>query len=131
MFAYHATSPRSVSSIARNGIEPRRQPVSHRGERRSTSVPSVYFAVTPQHAHIWGPVLLRFPWPDDAEADPYSDTIILPDGEVVESQWLSREWVEPEAIDLMTQTGWHRLTEMPDLLLRKSSWMKPKKPKKR
>jgi len=106
-YAYHATTASALDRIRKDGLAPQRQPLAHRGEQRATSEPALFFAVSAAAASVWGPVVLRFPWPDDDEIhpDPYSDTVMLPGGEIVESQWYGRVVVPPQQIEVLSGTA--------------------------
>jgi len=106
MYAYHATTKQRLPSIRRNGLVPR--PQEQPDEQRGTDDPAVFFSISPQHALVWGSVILRFPWPEEAEPDPYSDTTIYR-GEVLETNWFTTEAIAPETIDVWRNAAWHPL----------------------
>jgi hypothetical protein len=99
MWAYHATTPAALRTILRQGLRPQRQPAQHRGEARGVTRPAIFFAPTRDLAAVWGPVVVRFPWPDEAYEDPYSDATIV-DGEVVATHYYSFEAVPARAVEL-------------------------------
>lgn len=105
MWAYHATSPKALSQISKRGLEPRAQPRRHQGEARAIDRPAIFFAPTRDHAGVWGPVVVRFPWPDEAYEDPYSDSTLV-DGEVVASHYYSFEPVPADTIEVYEKGRW-------------------------
>lgn len=88
VWAYHATDRRGAAGIRRRGLE-LRNASSQRGETRGVRGRAVFFSPTPALASVWGDVIFRFPWPEDAQEDPYSDATMV-DGEVVATNWYSR-----------------------------------------
>jgi hypothetical protein len=104
MWAYHATTPTALRTIMRQGLRPQRQPAKHRGEARGTARPAIFFAPSRDLAAVWGPVVVRFPWPDEAYEDPYSDSTLV-DGEVVATHYYSFEAVPARAIELVPPAG--------------------------
>lgn len=109
-WVYHATTSRALDAIRVHGLVPRRQPKKHRSEKRGTRDAVVFFAIKEDGASIWGPVLLRFPFPDEAEPDPYSDTTYVTGYGAVETNWYTREHIPPETIQVKTASGWTSLT---------------------
>ena len=105
-WVFHATTERSLPSIRRQGLVPRTQPRGHRGEKRVTKRAVIFFAVRLDLAKSWGPIVLRFPWPEDSEPDQYGDTVYTSEYGVVESNWYTRDAVPPEQIEVMTKEGW-------------------------
>lgn len=105
LWAYHATTPTSLVQIRRRGLQPRAQPKQHRGEARATSRPAIFFAPTHEHARVWGPVILRFPWPDESYEDPYSDSTLV-DGEVMATHHYAFESVPPTRIEEFVRGRW-------------------------
>jgi hypothetical protein len=99
-WGYHATTIQSLPAILRDGLQPRRQPRRHAGEARSTRDAVIYFSPTADLAQHWGEVVLRFPFPDNAEPDPYSDTLLLEDGSITESGWVSRDPISPDRLQV-------------------------------
>lgn len=105
-WVFHATTERALPSIQRKGLLPRTQPREHRGEKRVTRSAVIFFAVRPDLAKSWGPIVLRFPWPEESEPDEYGDTVYTTEYGVVESNWYTRDAVSPEQIEVMTKEGW-------------------------
>jgi hypothetical protein len=102
--AFHTTSFWRLHAIVLHGIAPQNpqydeQPVG------------IYFCPCPDYALEWNKVLLRFPWPEDAEEDPLGESRVLL-GEVTCSGWYSRRVVPPEDVEVWTVDGWVPLVEM-------------------
>lgn len=108
IWAYHATSKKALPSIMKHGLDARRQPRRHRGEDRCYDGDALFFSPAERFAGVWGDVMLRFPWPDEAYEDEYSDMTIV-DGEVLASNWYMTDGVEPAQIQVKTATGWKPL----------------------
>ena len=108
MWAYHATALPVLAKIKRQGFQPRAQPRRHRGEARATTRPAIFFAPSRDLAAVWGPVVVRFPWPDEAYEDPYSDMTIV-DGEVVATHYYSFEAISPDRIEVFVNGRWRAL----------------------
>jgi hypothetical protein len=108
IWAYHGTSPEAAQRIRIRGLIPRKQPRRHRGEMRATDAPAIFFAPTADLARVWGPVVLRFPWPEDAHEDSYSDTTIV-DGEVVATGYYTTDPVPRHALQVFADARWRDL----------------------
>ena len=110
-WVYHGTTKEALPGIRKNGLVPRGQPRKHRGEPRATDEDVIFFSVKEDAAKTWGPVVLRFPWPSDSDPDEYGDTTYTDEYGVVESNWYTREWIPPKAIQIKTSRGWRKLAE--------------------
>lgn len=108
MWAYHATTRPALVKITRQGLQPRAQPRRHRGEARATTRPAIFFAPSRDLAAVWGPIVVRFPWPEEAYEDPYSDITIV-DGEVVATHYYSFEPVPTHMIEVLVNGRWRAL----------------------
>ena len=103
-WAYHATDQAALPRILRSGLLPR-QKSRQRGEECGVSGPAVFFCPKDQWALHWNNVLLRFPWPDDAEEDPYGDTML--DGpHLIYTNWFSRQSVPAKQIEIQQRGQW-------------------------
>lgn len=100
-FAYHATTRDALPKIKRDGLEPK-PPTAVENES------GLYFAPSVDHAKVYGSVVLRFPWPDDAEEDWYGDTVFV-DGDWVRSSYYTMDSISPDVIDVQTKNGWKPL----------------------
>jgi hypothetical protein len=109
-WAYHATTLDALAGILRGGLRPRCQLRRHADEERCVPSAVIFFSPTADLARTWGPVVLRFPFPDQALVDDYSDTLLLEDGRILESGWYSRRRIPPEAIEVRGSQGWHPLS---------------------
>jgi hypothetical protein len=107
-YGYHGTTLKNIPIIKRNGLIP--SIGAHEDEERGVDEPAIFFSVKPTGALIWGPILLRFPWPAEAYEDPYGDTIVLC-GEVVATNWWTPELIEPEDIEIWYRKKWRKLVK--------------------
>jgi hypothetical protein len=105
IWAYHATTLEGLVQIRKRGLQPRAQPKQHRGEARATSRPAIFFAPTYEHARVWGPTIVRFPWPDASYEDPYSDSTLV-DGEVIATHHYAFESVPPARVEEFVDGSW-------------------------
>jgi hypothetical protein len=108
-YAYHATRKSNLASIRKLGLVPSVQTSEHAGEDRATEEPVVFFSPTEDHARVWGEVVLRFPWPDEYEDDPYSDTTWVDGIGVVATNMFTFEPVAPAAIEVRSGKTWKPL----------------------
>lgn len=108
-YVYHATRKSNLPSIRKNGLVPSGQPPEHSDEQRGTDEAVVFFAPTEDHARVWGEVVLRFPWPDDYEDDPYSDTTWVKGIGVVASAMFTWEAIPPGLIEVRSGKSWKPL----------------------
>jgi len=108
-WVYHATTPSALAHVRREGLVPRKQPKKHRREERATSDPVIFFAIKEDGARIWGPVLLRFPFPEEATPDPYTDTTYVSGVGAIEMNWYTYEAIPPDEIEVKTAKGWVQL----------------------
>lgn len=105
-FAYHITAHAAVPSIAKRGLIPR-----FSGARFSDDDPyDGYLFFTDEEDYVplpsvFGDTLLRFPWP--ASSDRYVNQF----GRVIANQFVTRETIPPETIELRTPSRWVRLTD--------------------
>lgn len=95
-WAYHATYPDWMPTIARIGIVPRRQPASHSSEQRGASRAAVFFCKTADDAAAWNGTILRFSWPEMWGRDPYGEG---------HNCWTDR-WIPPELLEVETDGKW-------------------------
>lgn len=107
-WAYHSTSRRRLPSIRRRGLIPQRQPPEHSDEQRGALGTVIFFSPTRQLAEEWGEVLLRFPWPEDAQEDPYGDAFLLR-GSLTYSNWYTESPVPLEEIEFYDRGVWRQL----------------------
>jgi hypothetical protein len=108
-WVYHGTTSRALPNIRKEGLVPRKQPRKHRGEKRATDEPVIFFTIKADSANYWGPVVLRFPWPDESEPDLYGDTTYTKEYGAIETNWYTGRWVPPEQIEMKTPKGWQAL----------------------
>lgn len=94
-FVYHDTTLEDLRIIQNEGLVPQEQ--RQTDEDRVDDEPHTFFSVKP--LGYWGPVTVRFPWPDRAEPDPYGDSTIV-HGEALEMNWYTDEDIPPESIDV-------------------------------
>jgi hypothetical protein len=108
-FVYHGTTKKDLPAIKKNGLMPK--PQKHRDEKRGVDPDeaALFFTVTPEKASHWGNVILRFPWPVEAEEDPYGETFIHTDGKAYYDNWYTFEAPAPETIEMWDGRKWKRL----------------------
>jgi GNAT superfamily N-acetyltransferase len=98
-WAYHATREVNLPKISRLGLEPRRpfgmphQPVG------------LYFTPTRESASHWNAVVMRFPWPDRWDEDPYGAKIWVDDDLVSTAMWTTQR-VSPSTIEVQRDGRW-------------------------
>lgn len=97
-WAYHATTWEALPAIAAEGL--RAMPQRHEDEERGIEedANAVFFSPTARHAAGWGPVVVRFPWPQEYDEDRYGDTVLLPDGSVARSAYWTPHGIPPDQI---------------------------------
>ncbi len=98
--AYHGTTLQSLPPLLADGLVPQAQ--QHGDEDRCipASDEALFFCPRPEWAHQWGPVVVSFPWPADAEKDGYGDGIWV-DGGLLYTNWFSR--LPVPAIDVQVE----------------------------
>jgi hypothetical protein len=106
VFAYHATNSTNLARIGQEGILAQEQPEKHGDEDREFVGRAVYFSVTEELAAVWGDAVIRFPWPEEATPDWYSDTVRLADGEILASNWFCRTDVSPSDLQVKVGLAW-------------------------
>ena len=99
-WAYHATSTHRLLEIVAYGLEPI-DPILVGLEQPF----GVYFSPLPRLALQWNNVLLRFPWPDEYEEDPYLGATLI-DGEVVPTGFYTEQSIPSENIDVKVGRRW-------------------------
>ena len=105
-YGYHGTQKRKLRSIARDGLVPMVQPEEHADEDREDPRPGIYFSPTEQIARNWGGVVLRFPFPEDAEEDYYGDSLFFKGAGVLRSSYIARHAISPELIEVKIGRRW-------------------------
>ncbi len=116
VYAYHATEKKLLKTISREGLVPF-EPMSRSGltkaERKQIKEQEsgIYFCPTEDLAKVWGITILRFPWPQEFDEDPYSDGKLI-DGEVVRTSYFTFEEVLPEVIECRVGSEWKSIRSM-------------------
>lgn len=97
--AYHALPVQAEGSVRRHGLRPQNQ--AHADEQRCLppGERAIFFAPTLSLARVWGPVVVSFPWPQDAEEDAYGDALMdLTGGGMYRTSYYTREPVAPDSL---------------------------------
>ena len=101
-YAFHCTRAGRLQGIRSSGLCPL-QP-----ESLTHQPVGVYFSPVPQGATLWNDVLLRFPWPEEAQDDPWSSAGVI-GGRYLRTAYYTTRVVPPEDIEVWTEDGWEPL----------------------
>lgn len=119
-YAYHATTSESLPSIQHDGLVPQGRLECRDDEQRCTDEEVIFFSSEPRYAGAWGDVILRFPWPSDAEQDAYGEGYYVPETQGVSyTNWFTYRHVPPEEIEILVETPEGDTWEwLPDFVVR-------------
>ena len=106
-WAYHATDPAKLPSIAKDGLVPQEQPEERGDEDRADDEALVFFSSAERYARVWGSEMLRFPWPDECWDDPYGDSMWDEASKsVINTNLCTPRWIPPEQIEIKKDGNW-------------------------
>ncbi|MGO9837869.1 MAG: hypothetical protein ACLP1X_27080 [Polyangiaceae bacterium] len=99
-YAYHATSAKNLLGVIARGLMPGAAPSY--GDRYSEYDDGhhLFFSDDVDYVRSFGVAVLRFPWPSDAKPD------VNVYGRVLLHQFVSRQPVEPDQIEMEEAEGW-------------------------
>lgn len=100
-YAYHATTEQAWLAIQQNGLQPQQQADPTEARCLPADEPATFFCPLPEWAQVWGDVVVRFPWPADAEQDGYGDSMLV-NGKLQYTNWYTQLPVPPDHLTRIT-----------------------------